>query len=171
MGFKTYSPLFYSKMTQTENICTELVTQGLKNISKQVYDKQFYEKGDFRIVQLNDIESFINRLAVVEPRATFINGEEMFRVTDIVGREDDITYDHMNLSKLREKGIHIFMDKKADYHIFFNKKENYMMTTHCPPKSHSIALAIWTIVWGISPNKYLREYINFSETIKKHVKG
>lgn len=134
-------------MTETEQICKELMTQGLKNICKQVYNEQYNDEDMCQYTStLEEIEDFLNRMAVIEPFATLVNGKEMFRVTHIIGKSvHDKGYAHMDISKLEKRNIFIYMDKDKEYHIIVNGQQPDRYSIYsCPPTSKHIALAMFT---------------------------
>lgn len=153
-------------MTQTAKMCKELITQGLENLVQ----KEFREQTSSFDSSENDIRTFLNKLCVVEPIATEIMGEDMFRLTYILKKYgQNNSPASLDLSKLKKYKTEIFLDTGGFYNILVDNLIISYKAHLCPPSVFDIAISMWDGVYGKESRLLRRMYHKFLKTIEKEL--
>jgi len=152
-------------MTQTAKICKELITQGVKNIAQIEFNEQ-----KWRNSSLKAIESFLNKICVIEPIATNLRNEDMFRLTHIITRDKYRRHvQHLDLSILKKYNTDIYLDTKGYYNICINGIFVSYKIYACPPRTTDIIRYIWTSLNEDKP-RTREEYNDFIKTITQEIR-
>jgi len=149
-------------MTQTAKICKELITQGVKNIAQIEFNEQ-----KWRNSSLKAIESFLNKICVIEPIATNLRNEDMFRLTHIITRDKYRRHvQHLDLSILKKYNTNIYLDTEGYYNIRINGEFISYKIHTCPPRTVHIITYIWNTLYRSNPDS---EYDEFNKTITEEI--
>jgi len=152
-------------MTQTANMCKELITQGLENLIQ----KEFREQDTKYESTVKEIREFLYKMCVVEPIATILIEEEMFRLTHIIRKEtESSTSKVLDLTKLNKYKTGVFLDTEGYYNVFVDKNPMSYKTYTCPPPAFDIIGYMWDSVYGTT-NPCWRMFDKFLKTIEKEI--
>lgn len=154
-------------MTQTAEMCKELITQGLENMVQKEFRKQLKT----RITTLTHIRDFLSKMCVVEPLPVMIKGEEMFRLTHILTKNklSQNLLQSYDLSKLRKYKTEVFLDSTGHYNILINNMLVSYKVHTCPPSCLCIAIAMWRSVYRQTKKVFVKEFTKFEKTIEKEL--
>lgn len=154
-------------MTQTAEMCKELITQGLENMVQNEFRKQL----KIHITTLTHIRDFLDTMCVVKPLPVIIRGEEMFRLTHILTKDkvSQKLIQSLDLSKLRKYKTEIFLDSTGHYNILVNNTVISYKVHTCPPSCLCIAVAMWRNVYKNTKKTFVKEFTKFRKTIRKEL--
>ena len=153
-------------MTQTANMCKELITQGLENLVQ----KEFREQNRTLISSTMQIRNFLDKMCVLDPVATTVMGQDIFRLTYILIRNKErLNVERsLDLTKLKKYKTEIFLDTRGYYNILVDDEIMSYKIHTCPPPLNNIVHSMWVSAYG--DKRYRRRMFNkFLKTIQKEL--
>lgn len=154
-------------MTQTAKMCKELITQGLENLVQKTFKEQ---KNKYTTSSAERIRKFLNKMCILEPIATLVKGEKMFRLTHVIikgGPNEGPVYS-LDLTKLRKYKTEVFMDTKGYYNILVNDTMMSYKVHTCPPSLIDILIPMWDNVYQ-DVEVFHKHFKKFRKTMEKEL--